>query len=119
MAQGNETKFSSFDEFYNKYYNLDGYKHHYDEFYEAGAASRQDEVSKLQTEIDELKSVITKQQIQILQIQQSCSGCDYRDLLIDELQKKIDGALVKIQDDCMEYGISDSLELQSHDRSSW
>ena len=50
--------------------------------YEAGAASRQ-------AEIDELKSVITKQQIQMLQIQQSCSGCDSRDLLIDELQKRL------------------------------
>lgn len=101
-----------FDEWYlPKKHFLDDCESGYFECYEAGAASRQDEVSKLRTEIDELKSVITKQQIQMLQIQQSCSGCDSRDLLIDELQKKIDDALVKIQDDCIEYGISDSLEL--------
>lgn len=76
-----------FDEWYfPKKHFLDDCESGYFECYEAGAASRQDE-------IDELKSVITKQQIQILQIQQSCSGCDYRDLLIDELQKKIDDAI--------------------------
>ena len=79
--------------------------------YEAGAESRQDEVSKLQSEIDELKSVITKQQIQMLQIQQSCSGCDSRDLLIGELQKRIDIALEKCYTGIRKQGGDYYLEL--------
>lgn len=48
----------NFDDFYSKYYNLDGYEHHYQEFYEAGAASRQEEVDELHSEVDELQKRI-------------------------------------------------------------
>lgn len=58
----------------------------YEYYFQSGQQSKQAEIGKL-------KSVITKQQIQMLQIQQSCSGCDSRDLLISELQKKIDDAI--------------------------
>jgi hypothetical protein len=57
----------SFQEFYSKYYNLDGYEHHYEEFYEAGATSRQ-------AEIDELTKMLHE-------------ACDDRDYFCNELDK--------------------------------
>ena len=59
MTQGNETKYSSFDEWFEK--NGELYREPTSDeryLFEAGAASRQDEVSKLQIEIDELQKRI-------------------------------------------------------------
>lgn len=59
--------------------------------FEAGAASRQGE-------LDELKRANTKLEIQVLQVQQSCGGCDARDVMIAQLQKRIDEALEAFED---------------------
>ena len=45
----------SFDEFLAKRGYIRGYKHEYQVAYDYGAASRQEEISKLQAEIDELR----------------------------------------------------------------
>ena len=45
----------SFDEFLAKRGYIRGYKHDYQVSYDYGAASRQEEISKLQAEIDELR----------------------------------------------------------------
>jgi DNA-binding transcriptional regulator GbsR (MarR family) len=58
MTQGNEIKVSSFDEWLRNHSRKKLSDVTYKEVFEAGAASRQDEVSKLQTEIDELKKRI-------------------------------------------------------------
>lgn len=76
-----------FDEFYSKYHNLDGYEHHYEEFYEAGAASRQGEVDELKRELEILQGMHDAQSLYAGDL------VDER----DELQKRVDWALHEIR----------------------
>lgn len=87
-----------FEEFYSKYYNLDGYKHHYEEFYKAGAASRQNEVEQLRNEVEELnfKLAEMKSRLNDAYTDGQTSMYKTKQVEIDELQKRIDDALNKL-----------------------
>lgn len=90
-----------FDEWYlPKKHFLDDCESGYFECYEAGAASRQDEVSKLQAKIDSLHKNIDALHVEIERIQKEYSmmfeGVQGRQKTTDELQKRIDEALIEI-----------------------
>lgn len=61
------------------------------EAYEAGQQSQQ-------AKVEELKRKNRKLEIQILEVQQQCGGCDARDKRIEELQKRVDKALEVIME---------------------
>ena len=93
MTQGNETKYSSFDEWFEK--NGELYREPTSDeryLFEAGAASRQDEVSKLQIEIDELQKRV--KELELINFDSELHFDAAREH-IDCLQKKIDMALEK------------------------
>lgn len=118
MTQGNETGVSSFDEWVKtKNGMVDTWVRGAKYGFEAGAASRQDEVSKLQTEIDELnfKLAEMKSRLNDAYTDGQTSMYKTKQVEIDELQKRINLALSAVWNDKCSHTIIDILKGESND----